>query len=175
MLRKKNIYLRCTSLKKRTKLHRYILLQNRRIVMGNILFNLSCPHLIFLDWSHTICTQITFYISRMDVFISRWLEKTFDFTQDVACNIAGFMLFTSFGQQNQKWKTFIVSISRIFANTAITFCQRNRPKVGVQFKEGGVGALCVQMDFMRTFQTNAKCNNTQKFLDALTVNSKYLH
>ena len=65
----------------------------------------------------------------MDVFISRWLEKTFDFTQIVACNIAGFMLFTSFGEQNQKWKTFIVSISRIFANTAITFCQRNRPKV----------------------------------------------
>ena len=34
---------------------------------------------------------------------------------------------------------------------------KNVPAAQVQ---GGGGALCVQMDFTRTFQTNTKCNNT---------------
>ena len=66
--------------------------------MGNFMFIFGNSHHIVLDWSDQICPPITFYISRMDVSIPRWLEKTLNHPQNLVDANTSFVLFTSFGK-----------------------------------------------------------------------------
>ena len=43
--------------------------------------------------------------------------------------------------------------------TSLIFLILTKPTVGASSKNQGGGALCVQMDFTRTFEANTKCNN----------------
>ena len=98
--------------------------------MGHFLPNICHTYNVILDQFYPVCSEASIFLSTMDVHVQRGVEETFSLFQALVDGFASLVFFTTFWQQDQKWETSVIGLSRILANVAFADRSRHPSQVG---------------------------------------------